>query len=267
MKRSNPIRLARITLAFTSTLLLAAPGIASGTEAPTVESILTGYAEARGGKARWQAAKTLEVQGTYALFSERHPFTLVKTAEDHYRLDFTMLGNPAIRARDAEGPWWVHPLLRITAPTRVEDGPYVAQIEREATFAPLLLDPKRHGATITFEGTGDVDGQPTLDLAVTFADGSRETWFLDQKTYLEVAVDSMVADMTQSMQPVRMRTFFSDFREVDGLVLPHHLELEFGARLEVMQIDSVRTDGEIDAARVELPGPPTSSASAGNEDG
>ena len=53
---------------------------------------------------------------------------------------------------------------------------------------------------------------------------------------------------------MRRRTFFDDFREVEGLVLPFQVDHEFGARLEAMTVERVRVNPELDDA--EFAGPP-----------
>ena len=93
----------------------------------------------------------------------------------------------------------------------------------------------------------------TLDLGVTLPSGLDEVWHLDPRTFLEVAVESQVFDFTQSAELMLQREFFSDFREVGGIVLPHRIDLEFGARLESMTVREVVIDPQIDDARLEGP--------------
>ena len=83
---------------------------------------------------------------------------------------------------------------------------------------------------------------------------------LDATTWLEVAIDATVYDYTQGPQPMTERTFFSDFREVGGLVLPHHVAIEFGARLEEMTVEKVVLGAEIDDDHFRFPGPPPAEA-------
>ncbi len=111
----------------------------------------------------------------------------------------------------------------------------------------------RRASPSSWSGPGEVDGRATVDLKVTFPDERVETWKLDASSYLEVAVDTTVHDLTQGPAPMAQRTFFSDFREVDGLVLPHSVAIEFGARLEEMTVEKVTVDPEIAEERFRLP--------------
>ncbi len=238
--------------------LLMMPGAADAETAPlpTAAHVLERYAVARGGADRWAAVQALEWTGIHATFSEKHPFTLIQARPNRYRFDFTMLGNAATKARDAGGVWWTYPLLGVTEATRLDEGPYRAQIERASWFAPPLIGAPDNGVAVVVRGYTDLDGLSTLQLDITLPDGAEETWYLDPGTFLEVAIDSQVFDHTQGPQPMPQRAFVSNFKTVSGLVLPHRLDLEFGARLEVTEVTSVILRDTIDDARFVGPPPP-----------
>lgn len=220
------------------------------------QAIIDRYLEARGGGARWRAVERLAFRGFYAAFSQRHPFTLRRARPDHYRIDLVMLGSEAIRAKDADGLWWQQPKLGVEAPARLDSGPLVIQHEREAIFGPALLDATSRGITVTDQGEGEVEGTNVVVLEVRFADGATERWHLDAASHREVMIESQVHDFTQGMEPMTQRAYYSDFRNVDGLVIPHHVELEFGARLEVIEIESVDIDPAFGADAFTMPAQP-----------
>ena len=226
--------------------------------------VVESYLEARGGADRWRELRSLELTGTYAAFSFYEPFRLVRKHGDRYRLDYVVLGSPAARARDAQGPWGQHPLLRPQA-ARITEEPYRSQLERESLFGLPLLDHESRGIVVELLGGGEVEGQPTVDLKLIFADGKEEIWHLDAESWLEVAVDAQIFDHTQGTDPMRRRTFYDDFREVEGLVLPFQVDHEFGARLEAMTVESVRLDAEI--ADEEFEPPPPAASQPGEQDG
>ena len=220
-------------------------------DAPTV---IERYLEARGGAELWRALDSLEITGTYAAFSFYEPFRLIRKRGDRYRLDYVVLESPAIRARGPEGAWGKDPLLFPEA-TRIVEDPYKAQYERESLFGLVLLDAGSRGIAVEVLGEGEVEGRPTVDLRLAFPDDREEIWHLDAETWLEVAVDSQVIDHTQGTTPMRRRTFYDDFREVGGLVVPFQVDHEFGARLEAMTIEQVRVNPELDAAEFTAPPP------------
>lgn len=215
--------------------------------------VLQRYTAARGGLERWREVTTLAMRGTFTAFSESGPFTLLRRRDHLYRFEYTMGGKMDARARDQEGLWWRYHRFRITEGARVELEPYHRQMKRESMFEPALLDAEAKGITVVLLGPGRVDAQPTIDLELTFPDGSKEQWRLHAETFLEVAVDSIIVDMNQAREPMEKRVFYSDFRTVDGLVLPFRLALEFGARLEEIEVSEATVGPELDAAAFALP--------------
>ncbi len=234
-------------------LLLASP--AAATEELDAAGVVARYVEARGGTERWRSLQAIELTGIYAAFSFHEPFRLIRQRGDLYRLDYVVFDSPAIRARDADGPWAQDPLLLPEA-ARITEDPYKSQLERDSLFGLVLLDAESRGIRVELIGEGEVEGEPTVDLRLTFPGEREETWHLDPESWLEVAVDAQVFDHTQGTAPMRQRTFFDDFREIDGLVLPFQVEHEFGARLEAMTVERVRLNPELEDADFAAPPPP-----------
>jgi hypothetical protein len=257
--------LARVAPALLLALATGLPPGALGAAELTVDEVLSRHAEARGGVERWKAVRALRLEGEYDAFSLRSHFTLLRQRPHYYRLDFEMLEEPAIRARGPEATWGLHKLLT-PEPARV-DGPYQPQMERESLFGPLLLEAEAHGLVVELLGPGEIDGVETVGLDVTFPGGGRETWHLGAATFLEVAVDSRIYDFTQAGEPVALRTFYEDFREVEGLVIPHQLYLEFNHRLEAMAVESVEVNPEIDPAVFAAPPPTEDTAEEAPDEG
>ncbi len=239
-------------------VMLLSPAAVGGDELDAA-AVLGRYLEARGGAERWRAVTSLELTGIYAAFSFHEPFRLIRKRGDWFRLDYVVLDSPAVRARDGEGPWGQDPLLQPEAAHIVED-PYKSQLERESLFGLVLLDHESRDIAVELIGEGEVEGQPTIDLRLVFPGDREEIWHLDAESWLEVAVDAQIFDYTQASTEMPRRTFFDDFREVEGLVLPFQVEHEFGARLEAMTVERVRVNPE--HADEEFVGPPAAEPSA-----
>jgi hypothetical protein len=142
---------------------------------------------------------------------------------------------------------------------RVDEDPYRSMLVRESLFEPPLVDAAKKGLQVELLGQGELDGVKTWDLKLTWPDGAIETWYLDASTYREYAADRQVYDFTQSDQPMRLRSFFDDFRQVDGLWLPFFVQDEFSARVEMMQVEEAKVDVEVDPATLAPPPVPASS--------
>jgi outer membrane protein assembly factor BamB len=219
------------------------------TPTPTLalEEIVARYEAARGGRERWRALRSIEMEGTFTSFSEEAAFTLRRKRPNLYRFDSRMIQKEMILAQDAQGPWWLYPLYGIESPAKMEEPPPVAVMTaRDAEIEPALLGYQEKGHKVVLAGRGAVNGQETLRLELTRSNGWVETWHLDPRTYLEVAVDSKVFDYSQLPQEMQERAWFSDFRTVDGLVIPHRIEKEYGARHTVTRVERIRVNPEVE---------------------
>ena len=242
----------RLLLVLIVCALAAGSGTVSVATEITAAEIVARYLEARGGAEAWRAVESLEMKGVFSVVSKRSDFTLIRQKDHLYRLDYLMQDVPAIRGRDAEGPWMLNAWLQPEV-GRVDEDPYKTQLERESLFPLLLLDYQDKGIQVESLGPGDVEGMPTVDLKITLPDGKEEIWHLDAESYLEVAADSQIYDYTQLADPMQQRIFYDDFRVVDGLKLPFQIEWEFWARLETMTVEEVEINPEIDATRFSPP--------------
>ena len=232
-----------VTLLATAVLGAAAP---IGTD-----EVLRRHREARGGTERWQAVKSLELTGSQTTFSAPAPFRMLRVRPNLYRFEQTILRRPVVEAFDGQRAWWIHPFLGADWPLEATQ-PSSGVIALEAEFDTPLMRPSAAGLDVDLVGLEELDGQPAYKLPVSLGQGRSETWYLDPNSYLEMARISTTADFGGE---VEKRSYFSDFRQVDGLVLPHKIEMEFGSRHEVLQIDKVRVNVDADAAQFAMPPP------------
>ncbi len=225
----------------------------SPSPATTLEDVVARYEAARGGRERWRALRSIEMEGTFTSFSEEAPFTLRRKRPNLYRFDSRMTRKEMILAQDAQGPWWLYPLYGVDSPAKMEEAPVVVMTARDAEIEPALFGYQEKGHKVVLAGRGDVSGQETLRLELTRSNGWVEAWHLDPRTYLEVAVDSKVFDYSQLPQEMQERAYFSDFRTVEGLVIPHRIEKEYGARHTVTKVEKIRVNPEVEDGVFAMP--------------
>lgn len=227
-----------------------------------LEEIVARYEAARGSRERWRALRSIEMEGTFTSFSEEAPFTLRRKRPNLYRFDSRMTRKEMILAQDAQGPWWLYPLYGIDSPAKMEEPIVAVMTARDAEIEPALFGYQEKGHKVVLAGRGDVNGQETLRLELTRSNGWVETWHLDPRTYLEVAVDSKVFDYSQLPQEMQERAYFSDFRTVDGLVIPHRIEKEYGARHTIMRVEKILVNPEMGDGVFAMPAKSSGTASS-----
>lgn len=235
-------------LALVALALLAIPAHA----AETLDDVVRAYEAARGGVERWRSVRSLELSGRFQSFSQDEMFTARWARPGLYRFESVQQKRPLLYGRDVKGSWCQVGLYQHDWPRRVQ-GRDDTQIARDAELEPGLLDYRAKGHQAELAGRGEVDGEPTVMVKLTRADGLVETWHLDLETHLEVAVDSQVFDYTQTGDPVARRSYFSDFRRVDGIVLPFQVDAEYKARYTSLTVQSAKVDATFSEDLFRLP--------------
>ncbi|MCH9652169.1 MAG: DUF1579 family protein [Deltaproteobacteria bacterium] len=219
----------------------------------TVEEVLAKHLEAKGGQAAWDAMTSLRVAGTHTAFGETGSFTLHRQRPTSYLFQFQSPNGPSVIGYDGETAWAIEPVAGHdwALPAGQVDASVIVP---EADFAGALLDAKTLGHRVELVGRGDFDGEDTYQLAVHRKDGGMETWHISSDTFLEFA---RVAPASDYGSPIAEgRTYFLDFRRIGDLMLPHHIEKEYGTRLRISDIDTVTINPGAPKGFFELALPP-----------
>ncbi len=214
----------------------------------SLDEVLAKHAAAHGGIEKWRAVNSLIVTGTQVAFSSSAPFVFEWQRPDSSRFEHSMLGRKVTVAHDGSTTWWIHNLLGIEQPAAVPEA-QAALARRAADFESPLIDAAAKGNKVELLGKEELDGQPAFKLKLTRRDGAEETWYLDATTGLELARLDRTLDLPD---PEERWTHYSDFRAVEGLVIPHRQDQEYGIRHVSLTVEKVQVNPEIQAGRFKL---------------
>ncbi len=241
-------------------LLVVVPAAAARAASPmSVEDVLRRHVIARGGEETWRSVRSLEISGTQTTFSTPSPFTLYRARPNLYRLEQTIMRRPVVEVFDGSRAWWINGLMGNSWPLPVPLS-RSGYIRKESDFdTPLIGHALEHGGgelKVELAGLEEFEGARAYKLKVTAkgngGEGGEETWYLDQTTFLEIARISPTEDFGQELEK---RSYFSDFRAVGGLTMPHRIEMEFGTRNVVLEIKMVKINPDLSADRFRMPLP------------
>jgi len=238
-------------------------GLAS---AETLEEILAKNLEVRGGKDAILAVQTTRSTGTMRMGGSAAgalevPFTAEFKRPNKVRIEFTMQGMTAVQAYDGEVGWSIMPFLGKTEPEEMAED-QLKDIKDQADFDGVLVNHEEKGHTVELMGTEEVDGTPAYKVKVTKANSDVVNLFLDQEYYIEFK-----ADTKREVQgaEVEVSTVFGDYKEVDGLLFAHSMEMSFAGNPagQVITIENMELNVEIDDSRFAMPEPRAAEAEAG----
>ncbi|HXV75285.1 MAG TPA: hypothetical protein VD788_03130 [Candidatus Polarisedimenticolaceae bacterium] len=228
---------------------VAAPtgGAVAATE---LDEIVAKHVEAKGGD-RWKAIETMKMSGSFTAFSIVAPFELIRKRDRKFSLDHEMNGHPVKIGFDDAVLWWDHAMLGPGA-KKIPDGPDRHAVEREIDFVTPLFDHAERGFELKLVGPTEFEGFPVIAIELTRPDDTVETWYLDRETYLEFARESPGSDFGT---PMTVRTFFDDFRRVEGVMIPFVVESQWYTRDRVMRVEKVEINVPVDDAIFAMPAP------------
>lgn len=238
--------------------VLAHPVEAQNAPDPALDAraVVTQAVEALGGQEAWNAVQSMEIIGDYSTFSTTYPFRILRQRPNLYRFEHHEADMQVVVGYDGRKAWWHNQLplfAGVTWPT-APSIPYARGFEADAEFAGWpFLDAARRGHQMTYSGIQDFEGLEGHVIHMTLAGGTKETWYFDTTTFLPSV---RVTRAGYVGRDVDSRTFFSNYRTVEGLKVPYLLEFERGNLFGEMVVDAVQLDVEPAADAFTFPRPP-----------
>jgi outer membrane lipoprotein-sorting protein len=267
------------------------PAAAPVLPALSAEAITERNVQARGGAAAWAKVVSLQVSGLIDAGRERKdggnvggltstprqarldkraevlaavksgtlqgkmiqlPYRLELQRPNLERMELDFNGQTALQVWDGTAGWKYRPFIG-----RNEIEPYTAQETAQAA-AQLELDGPlinhaAKGIKVEFDGTETVAKQDCYRLKLTLKSGEvRHTW-IDAKTFLEVKTEDQARHFNGKDRKVY--TLFSNYKTVQGLVLPHRLETQVDGvpQTNGILIQQVAFNPKLDAGRFARP--------------
>lgn len=234
----------------TSALLLANCSYLKAAEEPLpkAETILEKYVQATGGKAAYDkihsevSTGAVEfvgkgVKGTMnAWRAEGNKSYVVLDIEGVGKVEEGTIGDVAWEKSALQGP-------------RIKDGEEKAIALREADVNSInhWRDYYTKAETAGVETVGD---QVCYKVVLTPRDGKPETRYFDRKTGLMVKTSQI---MKSPMGEIPMEGLVSDYKDVDGVLVPHKMQQKALGQEIQMTLSTVQWNAEIPKNRFDLP--------------
>lgn len=231
-------------------LLLLLAGSAVSATGQTVDELIERNLKARGGYEKLKAIQTVKTTGTLELsgLNVEMPFTMFNSRPNKVRMDTEFQGQKSIQATDGEAAWMINPFAGAFEATAM-DAETANAFKENADVDGPLVDYKKKGHKIELLGKEDVEGTEAYKLKLTRENGNTDLIYLDAEYYLEIMT---VSKRTLAGQEIEQTVKLSDYKEVDGLMMPHQFEIS-GMQAVTMTIDSVAFNSEIDPQMFAMP--------------
>jgi len=207
-----------------------------------LETVLERHFDALGGLDLIQGIQTMEGTGRMTVGRGMEAaFTRYAKRPNKVRLEIEIQGMTGVQAFDGETAWMFMPFMGQTSPELMPDDMAAAMLQEADMDGPLVnYEAKGHQVELM----GMEDGAHKLQ--VTLKAGDVQNYFIDAETFLLVRV---TGSMSMQGMDLEFQTAFSDYRDVNGLLVPHHIDMTGmqGPGSEgVVIIESLAINTEID---------------------
>ena len=243
----------------------------------TAAEIVDKNVAASGGLDAWRALRTLEMKGEMQAGGNQRstipardegkvekvvpsrpkdqallPFVMDIERGRKVRIEIQFKGQTAVQVYDGANGWKLRPFLN-----RHDVEQFTPEELKIASSQPdldgYLVDYAAKGLSVELEGTDTLDGNTAYRLKVTGKDGGVRHVWIDAKTFLETKIEGAPRRLDGKDHPVA--TYFSDYKSVNGLMMPYSLETRVeGVRdTEKVTIDTIVSNLKLDDSRFAKP--------------
>ncbi len=182
--------------------------------------IVEQYVKAAGGGRALAKIQTLTLEGSLASDDGKTgTYTLDTKLPNRYYSELLIGEKNLIEAYNGKSAW--HQNAAGEPGTLV--GPEGMQLEAAAQYYnSRLVNPKKSKIALTFVGHAQVRGRDALQTEITTATGVKWQIFFDSQTHLIVKEAATVGGVDEEIS-------YDDYRTIEGVKLPHRIELQRGS--------------------------------------
>lgn len=216
---------------------------------PKAEAILEKHLEAMGGRAAYKKLHNRVTKGTFTvpgMIAKAKMTTYAAAPQKQYVLIESDMIGKIESGTDGETVWEINTMM----------GPQVKKDDerafglREAMFHGIL-DWKKVYKSAECVAVEEIDAAPCYKVVMTPKEGKPETLYYAKKTHLLV---KMEFELTTAMGTISVVATPSDYKRVDGILIPHKINQEIiGLQKVEIVVESVEHNTEIPADRFKLP--------------
>lgn len=225
---------------------------AQNSKSMTADEIVAKYTETIGGKANWDKIKNAKYESVILYGGQMEfPAVMVMEAPNKSRVDANVAGKAFIDAFDGNQAWSVNPFATGDKPQKktAEESAEISENE----FPEALVYYKERGHTIELLGTEDIEGAKTYKIKLTHGKTKSESiYFIDVENF--VTIMARTFPKTGDAKGTTAETFFSDYQEVDGIMIPFSMTNKFnGQTAMVITVKKVTFNTTIDPKTFAFP--------------
>jgi len=222
--------------------------------AQTADEIIKKNIDAKGGLGKFKSIKTIRLTGLFSMPSmgiEDALITIVAKRPNLIRLDIEVMGMVVVRAFDGETAWQTMPTEMGDLETDEMPESDAEEMRRDSDFDGHLIDYKKKGHKVELVGKEDVEGTEVYNLKVTLKDGYVVNYYFDTKNFLDLKSKAITSFQGQEVEG---ETFYSDYKEIAGILFAHSVEMKLDGQTNQQVIfEKVELNVDVEDAYFKMP--------------
>lgn len=181
---------------------------------PSVDDIINRYLEARGGKDKLKAIRSVFMEGSREMLGNKVPVKVTLVPDQLYRTDFE-LGNTNgfTIVTPAEGWSYIPIQSHQVDPIDVDQ---LSTMQLQLDIAGPFVDHMAKGNKVELDGKDVINGREAYKIDLTLANGNTVTYYIDQET--DLLVQSKLVSVDNAFKEII--TNYSDYKLFDGIMFP-----------------------------------------------
>ncbi|MFQ5708477.1 MAG: outer membrane lipoprotein carrier protein LolA [bacterium] len=218
--------------------------------AQTVDELVQRNIEARGGYDKIKAVKTMKFTGTVMVQGMEMPTTVITERPNKMRIEAIMQGQTMVQAYDGQTAWWIFPFMGNPDPQKMPEE-QAKEFIKQADIDGHLVDYKEKGYKVELLGKEDMEGTDVYKLKLTLKNGDVEYVYLDSEYFIEL---KQITKTKRQGAEIEVATYFGDYKDVDGLMLPHSIESKIGDQtVNQITVKEIALNVDVDDSLFKMP--------------
>lgn len=234
-------------------VVLALVLVAAYAQAQTADDILAKHVKASGGEAKLRAINSIVVKGNFSMpaYNLNMEYTVYQKRPNMMKMESVMPGGMSvINCVKGDKVWMVNSFAGMAEPTVVTDQDTINQQLMQADLDGFYLDRAKKGIKATFEGLKTLDGEQLNHVRLVYKSGLALDAYFDPASGL-LRRTSMIGK--QMGQEFEVTAFYSDYREVQGMLFPFQVDQTAGPQAMTITTSEMKINAKIDDSIFEMP--------------
>jgi hypothetical protein len=259
---NNPIKTTKKMKAIKSIFLLAVFALVSVVaQAQTVDEVIDKYFENTGGKAKWEAVKSIKMSSKLKMQGMELPLIIMQEADGKQKSIVNFQGKEIVDgAFDGTTAWSTNFQTMKAEKKEAEDAENM-KINGASDFPDPFLNYKAKGYKAELEGKETIEGTECFKVKLTKkpikVDGKQE----DEFSYYFFDTQNFVPIMTRStgkkgqMKGLVLESVLSDYQETTGgIMMPFSITVKFNGQAgQSIAMEKIETNVTIDPKEYVMP--------------